>query len=228
MAITLAEKAGAPRSARPARPSSGALPMNASPDRGESSSGTGPARWRIPTPLAIGALFGLATVALRLEGRRWWCRCGRPTLWTGDMWSPHTSQHLFDPYSFTHVEHGLVFDAMLRPLSRRLGPSRRLLLAMAVETLWEIAENTQPVIENYRKAALARGYEGDSIANSLGDIAACGVGLLLARRLPVRWSVALFVGMEVVLLAIYRDNLILNITLQFVPIKAVEAWQIRR
>jgi hypothetical protein len=99
---------------------------------------------------------------------------------------------------------------------------------MAVETLWEIAENTQPVIDNYRKAALARGYEGDSVANSLGDNAACGLGLLLARRLPPRWSVALFVGMEVILLAVYRDNLILNITMQFVPIKAVEAWQMGR
>ena len=141
---------------------------------------------------------------------------------------PHTSQHLFDPYSFTHVEHGLVFYAMLRPLARWIGPGRRMLLAMAVETLWEIAENTQPVIDNYRKAALARGYEGDSVANSLGDIAACGLGLLLARCLPPRWSVALFVGMEIVLLAVYRDNLILNITMQFVPIKAVEAWQMGR
>ncbi len=178
--------------------------------------------------MVIGALFGLATIALRLEGRRWWCRCGRLTPWTGDIWSAHNSQHLFDPYSFTHVEHGLVFWAMMRPLGRWIRPSHRLMLAMAVETLWEIVENTQPVINNYRKAALARGYEGDSIANSLGDIAACGLGLLLARRLPARWSVALFVGMEVVLLAVYRDNLLLNITMQFVPIKSIEAWQMGR
>lgn len=182
-------------------------------------------RWRIPTPLAIGALFGLAAIALRLEGRRWWCRCGRLTPWMGDIWGPHTSQHLFDPYSFTHVEHGLVFYAISRPLGHRIGPTNRMLLALALETLWEIVENTQPVINNYRKAALARGYEGDSVANSLGDIAACGLGLWLARRLPARWSIALFVGTEIVLLAMYRDNLILNITMQFVTIKAVEAWQ---
>jgi hypothetical protein len=34
--------------------------------------------------------------------------------------------------------------------------------------------------------------------------------------------------MEVVLLAVFRDNLILNITMPFVPIKAVEAWQVGR
>jgi hypothetical protein len=199
--------------------------MLASPGRDDGPRAASPGRWRIPTPVAIGGLFGLAAIALRLEGRRWWCRCGRLAPWTGDIWSPHNSQHLFDPYSFTHVEHGLVFYAMLRPLARWVGPTRRMLLAMTVETLWEIVENTQPVINNYRKAALARGYEGDSVINSLGDIAACGLGLLLARRLPARWSVALFVGMEIVLLAVYRDNLLLNITMQFVPIKAVEAWQ---
>jgi hypothetical protein len=31
--------------------------------------------------------------------------------------------------------------------------------------------------------------------------------------------------MEVVLLAVYRDNLMLKITMQFVPIKSIEAWQ---
>jgi hypothetical protein len=201
--------------------------MTASTDRDLSTAGRSP-RWRISAPLAIGALLGLATVALRLEGRRWWCKCGRPTLWMGDIWGPHTSQHLFDPYSFTHVEHGLVFYAMSRPLSRWLGPRRRILLAMAAETLWEIVENTQPVINNYRKAALARGYEGDSVANSLGDIAACGLGLWLASRMPARWSIALFVGMEVALVAVYRDNLILNIALQFVPLQSVQDWQMRR
>lgn len=182
-------------------------------------------RWKIPTITAVGGLLGLAAVALRLEGRRWWCRCGRWTPWMGDIWGPHTSQHLFDPYSFTHIEHGLIFHAILRPLARWLTLSQRTVLALAVETLWEIAENTQPVIDNYRKAALARGYEGDSVANSLGDIASCALGLYLASRLPARWSVTLFVGMEIVLVTVYRDNLLLNITMQFVPIKAVEDWQ---
>jgi hypothetical protein len=200
--------------------------MMAISNRNDAPPADGPGRWLIPTPVAIGALFGLAAIALRLEGRRWWCRCGRLTPWMGDIWGPHTSQLLFDPYSFTHVEHGLVFYAISRPLARWIGPTSRMMLAVAVETLWEIVENTQPVINNYRKAALARGYEGDSVANSLGDIAACGLGLWLARRLPARWSIALFVGTEIVLLLLYRDNLILNVTMQFVPIKAVEAWQL--
>jgi hypothetical protein len=56
---------------------------------------------RLRTSLAIAALFGLAAVALGWEGRRWWCRCGRLAPWSGDIWSEHNSQHLFDPYTFT-------------------------------------------------------------------------------------------------------------------------------
>jgi hypothetical protein len=183
---------------------------------------------RLRTGLTIAALFGLATLALRLEGRRWWCRCGRLSLWSGKLWSEHNSQHLLDPYTFTHVEHGLLLSALLRPLARWIGPANRLILAMALETLWEIVENTQPVIENYRKAAVARGYVGDSVANSLADLAACGLGLVLAQRLPVRWSVAVFIVIEASLLVIYRDNLLLTVVMQVFPVEAVQSWQTGR
>jgi hypothetical protein len=185
---------------------------------------TGRSQW-LRTGLVLSGLFGLATLALRLEGRRWWCRCGRLAPWTGNIWSEHNSQHLFDPYTFTHVEHGLLLYALLRPLARWVGPGSRLVLAMTVETLWEIVENTPPVIENYRKAAVARGYVGDSVANSLADIAACGLGLILARRLPVRWSIAVFVVIETGLLIIYRDNLLLTVVMQFFPLDSVQSWQ---
>jgi hypothetical protein len=180
------------------------------------------------TGLTIAALFGLAALALRLEGRRWWCRCGRPSPWSGQIWSEHNSQHLLDPYTFTHLEHGLLLYALLRPLARWVGPANRLILAMALETLWEIVENTQPVIENYRKAALARGYSGDSVANSLADLAACGLGLILAQRLPVRWSLAVFIVIEAGLLIIYRDNLLLTVMMQFLPLDSVQSWQMGR
>jgi hypothetical protein len=122
----------------------------------------------------------------------------------------------------------LIRYAVLRPPARWIGPGPRLILALTVETLWEVIENTQPVIDNYRKAATARGYVGDSVANSLGDIAACGLGLLIARRLPVPWSAALFVVIEAGLLAVYRDNLLLNVVMQVFPVESVQAWQMGR
>ena len=43
----------------------------------------------------------------------------------------------------------------------------RLAMAVGIEVSWEIAENSPWVIEAYRKQALAAGYTGDSILNSL-------------------------------------------------------------
>lgn len=171
------------------------------------------------------ALFGLATLALRLEGRRWWCRCGRPFLWSVGVRSPHTSQHLGDPYTWTHLLHGLAFHALLRPLARWIGPGGRLTLALALEAVWEILENSPIIIERYRRGTVSLGYVGDSVANSLGDIAACGLGLLLAAKLPVRWSVLIFLGVEAALLIAYRDNLTLNVLMLVWPIEAIKAWQ---
>jgi Protein of unknown function (DUF2585) len=177
--------------------------------------------------LAIGVSLFLAatTVGLRLEGRRWWCRCGKLFLWSGGIHSEHGSQHLLDPYSFTHLLHGLILYAIARPLTGRLRFGGRLLLVIAVEALWELAENSEMVIDRYRKATIALGYAGDSVVNSLGDIASCLVGVYLAARLPVRWSIALFVTVEAVLLLLYRDNLTLNVLMLVWPLKAVKVWQ---
>ena len=179
--------------------------------------------------VAAGAgIVAVGALTLHLMGHRVWCACGSPAPWSGDIWSAHNSQHLFDPYTLTHLEHGMLLYAVLRPLARWIGPGHRLVLALTLETLWEVGENTQPVIENYRKATIARGYAGDSVANSLGDIAACGLGLLLAQRLPVRWSVALFLAIEAGLLLMYRDNLLLTTVMQVFPLESVQAWQMGR
>jgi Protein of unknown function (DUF2585) len=183
-----------------------------------------PARWGWQC-LAIAAIFGLAVACLRFEGQPWWCRCGRPFLWSGNIQSEHNSQHLVDPYSFTHVLHGLIFYALLRPLSGKLGQKTRLVVALLVEVAWEVAENSDAVIDRYRRATISLGYSGDSVVNSLGDIASCWLGFYLASRLPARWSVALFLAVEVTLLAIYRDCLTLNVLMLVHPIESVKSWQ---
>ncbi len=61
--------------------------------------------------MAIGALFGLATSRSAWRAAVGGADAAAWTPWTGDIWSAHNSQHLFDPYSFTHVEHGLIFYA---------------------------------------------------------------------------------------------------------------------
>src|SRR6266478_7163481 len=128
-------------------------------------------------------LIVLATIAvLRVEGRVWWCACGKSNLWAGDAQSSHSSQHLFDPYSFTHILHGVLICGVLACGLPRLSPAWALTTAILLEALWEILENSPFIIERYRTATMALGYQGDSIANSLGDIFTCGLGFVVARR----------------------------------------------
>lgn len=162
---------------------------------------------------------------LHSQGRRWWCACGQPALWAGDNWSPHNSQHLLDPYSFTHILHGLVFCGLWALLIPGISPAWRGFLTIVLAAGWEIVENTQYIIDRYRQATMALGYQGDSIANSLGDIVMCSLGFVLARALGWRKSALLFVFTELWLLLWIKDNLTLNIIMLIYPLDAIKAWQ---
>jgi hypothetical protein len=159
------------------------------------------------------------------QDRVWWCACASPFLWDGDIWSSHNSQHLFDPYSFTHVLHGVVFCGIVWWIFPRVRLVWKLWIVTCIEAAWEIFENTQFVIQRYREATIGLGYEGDSIANSLGDVACCAFGFYLAARLGIMRSVILFVVTELVLLICVRDNLTLNVLMLLCPIDAIKSWQ---
>ena len=192
--------------------------MTHSPTHRDSS--VRPAAWALIGTILIGTLAGL-----RWEGRRWWCQAGDWSLGTSGIKSAHTSQHLLDPYSGTHVLHGLLFAAVLWLIARRWRWDVRLVWALALESGWELIENSDRVIDRYRAATIALGYDGDSVLNSLGDIASCGIGLVLARWLPVRWSVLLFGVVEASLLVAYRDNLLLNMIMLLHSFDSIRTWQ---
>ena len=175
--------------------------------------------------LAIGAVLTAAVYQLHNQGRIWWCACGQPNMWAGDIWSSHNSQHALDPYSFTHVLHGIVFYGIIAWLFPRMSFAWRLCLAIGLEALWEVFENTQFIIQRYRAVTIGLGYEGDSIVNSLGDILCCVIGFILARYLGFRWSLVLFVVTELALLFLVRDNLTLNVLMLIYPINAIKSWQ---
>jgi hypothetical protein len=147
-------------------------------------------------------------------------------LWSGDINSAENSQQLFDPYSFTHVSHGVVFYALTRVA---LGPQRvmlRAIAAIAAEAAWEVYENTDTVINRYRTATIALGYYGDSVVNSVFDIVACGLGFVLAWKLPPRVTVAGVIVLEIALALAIRDNLTLNIVMLLHPVEAIRRWQL--
>ena len=175
--------------------------------------------------LAASAVFAAAALVLRAQGRLWLCACGRVLLWTPAAWSSDNSQHLSDPYSLTHVLHGFVFCGLLAWALPKLSVPWRLNLALALEAVWEIAENTPFVINRYREATAALGYTGDTVVNSLGDIAACGLGFAVARRLGLWPTLVAFALIELLLLVWIRDSLLLNVLMLIHPSDAVRAWQ---
>ncbi|HEV3235767.1 MAG TPA: DUF2585 family protein, partial [Gemmataceae bacterium] len=183
-----------------------------------------PVRKMLPL-LAILAVLAVTTLQLRIQGRRWWCACGQPNLWTGDPNGSHNSQHLFDPYSFTHVLHGVLFFWLLAWTCRRMPLAWRLWLTVGIESLWEVVENSAFVIERYRTATAAVGYEGDSVANSIGDILSCVLGFVIARVLGFWWSLALFFVTEAILLLWIKDDLLINVVMLIHPVSWIKEWQ---
>jgi hypothetical protein len=173
--------------------------------------------------LAAALLILLAAGILLAMGRPPICTCGEIALW-GPV-GPHQSQMLADWYSPSHLVHGFLFYAGLWLVLRRWSVELRLLVALLVESAWEIAENTPMVIDRYREATAALGYNGDSVLNSLSDIAMMAIGFAIARRLPLWLSVALVLVLELVPLLAVRDNLTLNVWMLVAPNDAIRQWQ---
>ena len=164
-----------------------------------------------------GAELAMGRLPLGPDGRFGW--------WEGNIWSQSQSQRLADPYSITHVVHGLLFYALLWIVARRTRIATRFAAAVSLEAAWEVLENSPIIIDRYRAVTISLGYVGDSVLNSVSDVVMMAIGFLLAARLPVKVSVALVVLSELALLWWVRDNLTLNIIMLVHPIDAIRTWQ---
>ena len=179
------------------------------------------------TWMLVAGLMLVQAVVLHLLGRVWICACGTIRLWVGDMQSSELSQQILDWYTPSHVIHGILFYGLLHLLMPRAPVLTRLAIAVGIEAAWEIAENSPPVIEEYRKQATAAGYTGDSILNSLLDTVAMMTGFAIARLLPWQATAALAVIAEITTGVLVHDNLTLNILNFIHRFPAIEAWQRR-
>ena len=177
-----------------------------------------------PWLLMLGVVLA-SMLTLRLEGRIWWCGASDYSPWAWDIWSRHNSQHLIDPYSFTHILHGVLEFWLIGLIFKRLPLAWRLLIAITIEGSWEIAENSTYVINRYREATISLNYFGDSIINSISDILCCATGFIIAYKLRFWRSLILFVATEIVLIFWIHDSLIINIIMLVYPLESIKHWQ---
>jgi Protein of unknown function (DUF2585) len=181
-------------------------------------------------PLRVALLIGAGLIAVQatLElamGRPPICACGVVRLWVGDVLSSENSQQLADWYTFTHIVHGFGFYLLLWLIAPHTSLAMRFALAVGLEATWEVVENTPFVIDRYREQALAQGYIGDSIINSVSDTLAAAFGFFLARVAPVWTTVGLTAALELFVGFMIGDNLTLNIIQLIHPIGFISHWQ---
>jgi hypothetical protein len=176
--------------------------------------------------VALAACFvALQALVLAAMGQPLICACGSIKLWQGVVMSAENSQHLTDWYTYSHIIHGFGFYLLLWLVAPRLPIGLRFVFAIGIEAGWEMIENTPFIIDRYRETALAQGYFGDSVINSVCDTLACGLGFYLARILPTWAPIALTVAMELFVGVMIRDNLTLNIIQLIAPSDVISAWQ---
>lgn len=174
---------------------------------------------------AFVAVFGLTAGVELWMGRSPLGPDGKFGWWEGSIWSRENSQRFADPYSFSHLVHGMLFYGGLWLVARQVPVRRRLLIALALEAGWEILENSPFIINRYREATVSLGYTGDSVLNSMSDILMMTCGFLFAARVKPSVTVAAVLIMEIGCALWIRDNLTLNVIMLIHPVEAIKHWQ---
>lgn len=179
---------------------------------------------RTQLAIAVGLILATALVLYGM-GHPLICKCGYVKLWQFQVVSSENYQQILDWYTPSHIIHGFLLYVLLWLLAPRASFGTRLILAILLEAGWEIAENTDYVIDRYREATVTLDYYGDSVLNSVSDILFMVVGFVLAARLPVWLTVVIAVAFEVFTGLMIRDGLALNVLMLLWPSEKVLQWQ---
>jgi hypothetical protein len=74
-------------------------------------------------------------------GRNPICTCGYVALWHPRL-DAGNNQHIADGYTLSHIIHGFLFYLLAWIVLRSRPPGERLILAVAIEAVWEVLENS--------------------------------------------------------------------------------------
>lgn len=171
------------------------------------------------------AIIAATALIERINGRFYICKCGLVKLWHGVVNSSENSQHIADWYSLSHIIHGFIFYGALTLIANRWSFATKLAIATLIEGTWEVFENSSFIINRYRAATISLDYFGDSILNSVSDIGFMILGFVAASKLPLKVTIITALAMELLALAVIRDNLTLNVLMLLWPIEAIKNWQ---
>ncbi len=189
-----------------------------------------PAESRSPRVTTI-LLIACAAVVLAQALIEYWagrtpiCTCGYIKLFEPVVNSPGNSQHLADWYTPSHIIHGFLFYGLAHVVLRGKPLAAKLLLALIIESGWEILENSPIIIDRYRTATISLDYYGDSILNSVMDTVFMALGFFFAARAPVAVTIVIAIFFELFTGWLIRDNLTINVLMLVYPLEAVKAWQ---
>lgn len=158
-------------------------------------------------------------------------------LWPLFVWDhkgPRNSNYLADPFTLTHISHGILFFIVWALLGsaiyRTTLPTHwwtiGTILGAILEAAWEISENLPSMIIKFRAGGMSRDYYGDAVINVIGDWIAAVVGYYscvlscdrydMPLQTVIAYGLALFVAMEAALILYQRDCLVLILIHLFV------------
>ena len=131
-------------------------------------------------------------------------------LWSSSFELVANSQHLSDPYSFMHVLFGAGLYVFVDGLKPGWPARSKLVVVVLGSVVWEIVENTPPVVRLFNETSQPGAYAGYSIVNSMSDTACVTLGFFIARLLGWRATLLAAVMVEIALVVSIHDGLVLG------------------
>jgi hypothetical protein len=118
-----------------------------------------------------------------------------------------TSQQIMDIYSLSHITHGIILYFILKMV--KINPTTGFIIAIIIESIWEIYENTPYIINKYRENKAYENYKGDSIVNMLGDLMSMMMGYYLSYN-SKKYAIIYVILTEICLIPINANLLHLS------------------